>query len=555
MRKKSVKGLLYMKTIYYHADLFGADAAADAFAVHDGIFAQVGRSEDLLADAAPDDVLCDLHGQFVTPGFNDSHMHLLGFGARLSGCSLEGIRSIADLQNALAEYIRVVNPAPDCWIEGRGWNEDYFPENESTPVRQDLDKVCSDRPVCLTRCCGHCLVANTRALEIAGIDEHTPQPDGGRFELGADGKPNGIFRDGAMGLIRSKIPLPDRNALRQMLKKAMQQLNQAGVTSCQTDDFCTFAGLDWRDVVAAFHELEAAGEMTVRVYEQCHFTTADGIRQFISVGFSTGVGSNLFKIGPVKLMADGSLGARTARLRDGYADAPGEKGLLIYPQQQLEEMIAAAHQGGMQVAVHAIGDEALDRVLDGWEKAFAACPRDDHRSGVVHLQITHPEQLERLRKDNLIGYIQPVFLDYDARIAAVRAGKDVAATSYAFETMRRMGIPVSSGTDCPVENPLPMRGVQCAVTRQPLDGGVPPFNPGEAMTVADALESYTAAGAYASFEEKVKGRIQQGMLADFTVWSGSPFDVAPDKIAEIVAKEVCFGGKIVYRAEDVNGQI
>ena len=155
-----------------------------------------------------------------------------------------------------------------------------------------------------------------------------------------------------MGLIRAHIPLPDRAQLRSMLKAAMRQLNRAGVTSCQTDDFCTFSGLDWRDVVAAFRELETAGEMTVRVYEQCHFTTPEGIRQFIADGFSTGVGSNLFKIGPVKLMADGSLGARTARLRDGYADAPGEKGLLIYPQPQLEEMIAAAHQGGMQVAVH-----------------------------------------------------------------------------------------------------------------------------------------------------------------------------------------------------------
>ena len=543
------EGKALMKTIYYHARLFGAGGDADAFAVCDGVFAEVGQSEQLLAGAGPDDRLCDLRGQFVTPGFNDSHMHLLGFGARLSGCSLEGVRSIADLQNALAAFVSGLPSDSGRWVEGRGWNEDYFPDGEGTPVRQDLDKVCPDRPVCLTRCCGHCLVANTRALEIAGITADTPQPEGGRFELGPDGRPNGIFRDGAMGMIRAHIPLPDRAQLRSMLKAAMRQLNRAGVTSCQTDDFCTFSGLDWRDVVAAFRELETAGEMTVRVYEQCHFTTPEGIRQFIAGGFSTGVGSNLFKIGPVKLMADGSLGARTARLRDGYADAPGEKGLLIYPQPQLEEMIAAAHQGGMQVAVHAIGDEALDRVLDGWEKAYAACPRDDHRSGVVHLQITRPEQLERLKKDGLVGYIQPVFLDYDARIAAARAWKDVAATSYAFETMRRMGIPVSSGTDCPVENPLPMRGVQCAVTRQPLDGGVPPFNPGEAMTVENALESYTAAGAYASFEETVKGKIQKGMLADFTVWSGSPFDVSPDRIAEITAREVFLGGKQVFAGE------
>ena len=179
-------------------------------------------------------------------------------------------------------------------------------------------------------------------------------------------------------------------------------------------------------------------------------------------GFPPGWGSNLFKIGPVKLMADGSLGARTARLRDGYADAPGEKGLLIYPQPQLEEMIAAAHQGGMQVAVHAIGGRGMDRVLDGWEKAYAACPREDHRSGVVHLQITRPEQLERLKKDGLVGYIQPVFLDYDARIAAARAGKTSPRPVMRLRRCRRMGIPVSSGTDCPVENPL-----RCGVSSVP----------------------------------------------------------------------------------------
>ena len=538
-----------MKTIYYHAKLFGADENADAFAISDGKFLQVGRSEQLLASAAPEDILCDMGGRFVTPGFNDSHMHLLGFGARLSGCVLEGTRSIAQLQQVLADFIRDTHPADGRWIEGRGWNEDYFPENEGTPVRQDIDAVCSDHPVCLTRCCGHCLVANTKALEIAGIDENTPQPEGGRFELGPDGKPNGIFRDGAMSLIRSKIPLPDKKAMGEMLKKGMRRLNQAGITSCQTDDFATFSGLRWEDVVDVFHELEQAGEMTVRVYEQCHFHSAEGIRKFIAAGFSTGVGSNLFKIGPVKLMADGSLGARTARLRDGYADAPGEKGLLIYPQSQLDEMIAAAHMGGMQVAVHAIGDEALDCVLDAWEKAYASCPRDDHRSGVVHLQITAPDQLERLRKDQLIGYIQPVFIDYDARIAAARAGEERAATSYAFETMRKMGIPVSSGTDCPVENPLPMRGVQCAVTRQPLDGGVPPFNPGEAMTLSDALESYTAAGAYASFEEDIKGKIQPGMLADFTVWSADPFETSPEELSQITAREVYLGGRCVYMSE------
>ena len=187
--------------------------------------------------------------------------------------------------------------------------------------------------------------------------------------------------------------------------------------------------------------------------------------------------------------------------------------------------------------------------MNSYEKAFDENPRADHRSGVVHVQLTRPDQLERMARLGLHAYVQSVFLDYDTRIVHARAGEELAATSYAFHTMKTLGMHVSNGTDCPVEAPDPMRGVQCAVTRRPIDGSLPPYNPQEAMTVEEALLSYTAEGAYASFEEDVKGRIAPGMLADFVVLSDDPFGAEPGELAKIHAELTVLGGRVVYRKE------
>ena len=233
-----------------------------------------------------------------------------------------------------------------------------------------------------------------------------------------------------------------------------------------------------------------------------------------------------------------------------YADEPDERGLAIFTQEQFDELIGYAHSHGMQVAVHAIGDGILDRILTSYERAFAACPRDDHRSGVVHVQITRPDQLEKMRKLQLHAYVQSIFIDYDSRIVEARVGKALAASSYAFHGMKQMGMHVSNGTDCPVEMPVAMRGIQCAVTRRPLNGSLPPYRPEEAMSVEEALRSYTAEGAWASFEEKVKGEIRPGMLADFVVLAENPFETAPEALGGIAVEAAYLGGAQVYALSD-----
>ena len=537
-----------MKTIYHGGQVFtGLLPLVQAFAVEDGRFLAAGTDAELLALRAEGDVLVDLAGRFVCPGFNDSRMHLVNYGNLMNMCDLTGSAtvSLAAVQSALRAFAAA---HPEGWIIGRGWNQDYFSPATDIPTRHDLDAVCADRPICITRCCGHCLVVNTCALDMLGIDASTPVPEGGAIDQAADGSLTGVFRDTAMVMIQTRLPKHDKAALKQMIRQACAGLNALGVTSCQSDDFCAFENVDWRDVLEAFQEVEAEGDLTVRVYEQSQFTTPAGLQSFLDMGYTTGTGSELFKIGPLKLLGDGSLGARTAYLSGTYADAPGEKGLAIFTQEQFNELITLAHTHNMDAAIHAIGDGILDMILNAYEHAFSQYDRP-HRSGIVHVQLTREDQLARMKQLGMHAYAQTIFLDYDSHIVRARVGDQLANTSYAFRTMKEMGITVSNGTDSPVENPNPMRGLQCAVTRQPLDASIPPYRPEEAFTVEEALDIYTAGGAYASYEENFKGKIQPGMIADFVILDKSPFDAPAQEIHRIRNMATYLGGKCVYTAD------
>jgi len=537
-----------MKHFYINGRVFtGNGPMQQAFAVQDGRFCAVGSTQEVLLSRAEGDEVVDLQGKFVCAGFNDSHMHLLGFGGLINMCQLmEHTTSIEDVQNALRAFIKERNIPAGTWVRGRGWNQDYFIDGHGMPTKEDLDAVSTDHPILITRCCGHSLVVNSKALEVLGIDGTQAQVEGGHYDIDT-----GLFLDSAMSMAYKRLPVPDRAAIKEMIVSACEGLNSYGVTSSQTDDLCTIEGVNWQEIVAAYEELRAENRLTVRVYEQSQLPTTEEMREFFDAGYKTGVGDDMFKIGPLKLLGDGSLGARTAYLSGEYADAPGEKGLAIFTQQQFDDMILFAHQNGMQIAIHAIGDGILDQILLAYEKAFVACSRDDHRSGIVHVQITRPDQLQKMKELNLHAYIQSIFLDYDTNIVEARVGKELADTSYAFHTMKEMGLHVSNGTDCPVEMPIALRGIQCAVTRCTLNGKTGPYRPEEAMRVEEALLSYTAEGAHASFEEKVKGCIQTGMLADFVVLSDSPFDVEKEKIGEISVLRTFLGGKCVYERESV----
>ena len=306
---QSQPGGILTKTVFYNAKVYtgGADLA-EAFAVEDNRFLSLGTSRDLLATAA--DKYVDLKGAFVCPGFNDSHMHLLNFGQALSIAPLaKHTASLSDVLNCLSR----TGPGRGGWILGRGWNQDLFTDLNRMPNRWDLDSVSREHPVCAVRACGHALAVNSKALELLNITAGTPQPEGGQIVL-ENGIPNGIFFDNAMDLVLSAIPAPDKAQIKQMILTACGVLNSYGITSCHSDDYCVFQNLPWEDVTDAFRELEAEGKLTVRVYEQANFTTVPGLQAFLDAGNRTGVGSDFFRIGPLKLLGDGALGARTAYL-------------------------------------------------------------------------------------------------------------------------------------------------------------------------------------------------------------------------------------------------
>lgn len=497
--------------------------------------------------ALADDQLVDLQGKFVCSGFNDSHMHMLGFGNSLNAARLDQhTTSLRELQDCLGAFEQEHPHTNGAWLLGRGWNQDYFSDVDRMPNRYDLDQVSKEVPICAVRACGHCLVVNSRALELLGVGADTPEIEGGRIGM-ENGELDGRFYDNAMDLVYDAIPAPDKETVKDMLRLACRALNSYGVTSSQTDDYCAFRKVSWKTINKAYRELERDGELTVRVYEQSNFTDLESLKEFVEAGNKTGVGSEYFKIGPLKMLGDGALGARTAYLSRPYADDPSTTGIPVFSQETLDEMIGYANEQGMQVAVHTIGDACLDRVLSAYEKALRKHPRTDHRHGIVHCQITRPDQLEKIRKLNLHVYAQSIFLDYDIHIVEERVGKELASTSYSWKTLKDSGVSVSNGTDCPVELPDALAGIQCAVTRQTLRDHVGPYLPNERFTVQEALDSYTFCGAQGSFEEQIKGQIHPGMLADFTVLGANPFETEEDQIKDIPVLATYVGGRNVYQ--------
>ena len=536
-----------MKHIFYNGSVYtGSMPLAEAFAVENGKFLFAGSNADAKAMAKGDDTLTDLRGSFVCSGFNDSHMHLLGFGNLLHSARLAGrTKSLADMLECLREHLAAHPVEEGGWLVGRGWNQDYFTDVDRMPDRHDLDQVSGTVPIAATRACGHCMVVNSRALELLGITAASPQPEGGRIGM-ENGEPDGRLFDNAMSQVFRKIPAPGKEAIKAMMRDAFRELNACGITSCQSDDYAVFRKVLWQTVNEAYRELEEAGEMTIRVYEQANFADPETFREFVEAGNQTGTGSDFFRIGPLKMLGDGALGARTAFLSRPYADDPSTCGLPVFTKEIMEEMIGYANEHGMQVAVHAIGDRCLDWVLSSIEKALKENPRTDHRHGVVHCQITRPDQLEKIAAMNLHVYAQSIFLDYDLRMVEQRVGKELASTSYSWKTLMENGVSVSNGSDCPVEYPRALSGIQCAVTRSTLSDHLGPYLPEQAFTVQEAIDSFTVRSAEASFEETVKGKIQEGMLADFVILGKNPFETDPYAIKDIPIFAVYVGGRRVY---------
>lgn len=535
-----------MVNVYINGNIYTGNGFVEAFAVNGNTIVATGFTKEVL-NHCKDATIIDLNGKFVTAGFNDSHMHVLNYGYGLASLRLAThTSSLQELKDYVSQEINVREIPSGQWVRGRGWNHDFFEDGHRFPTRYDLDEISTEHPIVLIRACGHACVVNSLALSYLNVTKDTPQPEGGQFEVDSNGEPNGVFRETGLDMVYQALPQPSVEELEQMLLNAMHHLNSYGVTSAQSDDFCVFNGLDYHNIIQAYQNLESKGLTTVRVYEQNHFTNVNELQSFLNEGFNTGVGSDYFRFGPLKMLGDGSLGARTAYLSQPYHDDPSTTGIAVYSQSTFDEMIDLASRSGMQVAIHSIGDAIMDRIMNSIEKSLTLHPRDDARHGIVHCQIMRDDQYYRMKKLGLHAYIQSIFLDYDTTIVRERVGDVLAGTSYGFHTMQQLGLHVSNGSDCPVENPDCMLGIECAVSRCSVSHLCKPYRKEEAMTIADAIRSFTIEGAYASFEEHHKGLIKSGYLADFVIWSDNPFEVETFKIHTIHPVATYMDGKCVF---------
>ena len=531
--------------LFYNGHFYtGPGYAASVLWAQGGRIRALGGPE-LLAAAPPELPRTDLGGGWALPGFNDSHLHLLDVGRGLASVDLFGASGPADIAARCAAFVRAHAVPPGQAVYGNGWNQDLFAGPHTLPTRADLDAVVPDHPLLLDRVCGHIMLCNTAALRAAGITSQTPDPPGGGIDRGPGGEPNGLLRDNAVALVRPLLPAETPAACAGRWRAALAHAAAHGLTSVQT---CDVRSRDWPTVLAALEELDAQDALPLRLTLQCAMDTPADLQALWDAGYRPGAHGKRWKIGPLKLFLDGSLGARTAWLRGGYADAPGAHGLCCLPMAEALALARKADAAGMQVVAHAIGDGAMEEMLDIIETLNA--PRggaNPLRHGVVHCQVTAPGQWDRLAALGAGALVQPIFLDYDHTIVTVRCGAALAGTSYAFGDAVRRGLPVSYGTDAPVESLDPLRNLYAAVTRRPLSGGAP-WQPQQAVTRAQALFCYTQGSAWQEFAEAEKGRLAPGFLADFTVLDRDYFTVPEADIPRLRVQATVTGGQVVYRA-------
>lgn len=496
----------------------------------------------------------DLEGAAVVPGLTDSHLHLLACGLALDLVQLGGCPSLQALREAVAE--RAAVSGPDEWILGRGWDQDFFAERRY-PTRQDLDEVSAGRPVLLTRACGHCSVANTRALEIAGVGPGTPDPPGGKIDRDpATGEPTGVLWEQAGRLVSGSIGDPPYASKKRALERAMRLALSKGLVAVHPDDVRS-AG----DVATAYRLyselLPPTGGPRVRLD-----VSSSAIDELIATGLRTGSGDGMLSIGAIKFFVDGSLGARSAALTRPYADDPGNCGILVCERDAFIAGVERAHRHGMQVAVHAIGDLAVDWALDAIESAqrvgqsgppgppmppIPPMPPQGLRHRVVHAQITRPEHPARFVALGAVAEIQPKFVTTDKLWVEARVGPERARTSYAWKSLLDAGVHCAGGSDSPVEPIDPFLGIAAAVTRQGADG-MPPggWMPEQRLSVDEAVRLFALGGAYAGHSEQWRGSLSPGKAADFVVCDRSPDRVRPEEIGGLKVLSTFVDGRQVH---------
>lgn len=528
--------------IITNAKIWTVDKArpqAEALAVLGERIVAVGTANEVDAWHGPETKVLDAHGKLLLPGFNDAHVHFMDGGRHLQEVQLKDAGSPEEFARRIGERAKIT--AKDEWITGGDWDEQKW-SPPHLPVKELIDSLTPNTPVWVNRYDGHESLANSATLHLAHITAKTPDPPGGQIVRDAQGNPTGVLRDAAQALVERVLPQPTHEQRQRAIHQALEHAASLGVTSVQDMNPAY-------DDIKIYAELQDKGELTARIYVAPLETDWKDQAQ---IGIRRAFGTALLRMGAVKGYADGSLGSETAYFFDAYTDAPQSHGLLsdeMHPPAAMQQRLQGADAAGLQLCIHAIGDRGISMILDMFEQIGKANSKRDRRWRIEHAQHMAEKDFARFARLSVIASVQPYHAIDDGRWAEKRIGPDRIKRTYAFRTFLNDGVRLAFGTDWSVAPLNPMWTIYAAVTRATLDGKNPEgWVPEQKLTVAEAVEAYTSGSAYAEFQEKEKGSITPGKLADFVVLGDDIFKIPPEAIKSVKIQAAYVGGKPVYGA-------
>jgi predicted amidohydrolase YtcJ len=521
--------LIFVGSNIYTAD--GGRPRAEAVAVAGERLLAVGRRDDVLALRGPRSEVVDLRKRALLPGFYDAHQHQL-----YAGLADAQVDARAASIEELIERIRIraaVRPQ-GTWVEAAGYDETRFAERRH-PTRDDLDRASARHPVLVTRTCGHVMALNSRALAEARVDRATPDPDGGRIDRAQDtGEPTGVVRERAMELVRRVVDQPGSAALTQAILDAAAVNLRLGITSV------------WEPSVepahiTAYERLDAEGRLPLRVT----MAQKKVLRSGEAVALAPPFRRSRLSLVAVKLFQDGALAPRTAALSEPYPGEDENRGLLYWPQEELDSLVEEAHSGGFQVSIHAIGDAAISSALEAIRRAVAARPAPATRHRIEHCGLPLPDLHDRLRKSGVVAVVQPGFLHFHGDVYAANVDGERARWLYPIRTLLALCRGVAGSSDAPViPDRSPLFGMAAAMTRRTSSGAV--LCADEQLGFDEALRLYTTGPAFAAAEDADKGSLAAGKLADLVVLADDPGDVPGEELSSLAVEMTFVGGRLAW---------
>ena len=536
-----------MKTLLKNAKIYVEKGCyAQALYQEDGIIRFVGTDADAAAYAEKADRVIDCGGRTIIPGFNNNHSHPLMVAEFKNYCDLYGAESLDEIVERGRDFLAKMEH-PERGMRCTGWNINFFTKGEKrVPNRYDLDRISTEVPIVAQDAAEHETVANSKALELVGFTKDSPDVDGGVISRDEKGEPLGNFAENAQGIVRPAVPVPGMEDIVKGFDAVMQELLRSGYTSVQAND----AGITKTpaEIYETLHRMRAEDCLLVRYHTQNCYEEIEDLQNYLEGEYVHGTYDDYLSRGPLKLFKDGTIGSRSALLDRDWADDPGNRGQSVNDNEKLLALAKLAQDSGMQIICHCIGNQAIADLVDIYEKVQPA-EGNPLRNIINHCQLMTMPLIDRMAALKIVAAVQPIFLNSDLHALATRVDEDFGRTSNAYKTLVEKGIPVSFGTDSPVEAYNGFAVIYSAVTRKDLKGYPPEgYYPEECMDVETAVDCFTAGSAYQQFMEDRKGRLKPGYFADLCVLSEDIFTVDPDRIKDIVSVLTMVDGKIRYEA-------